>query len=203
MSCETKYILGGGFMEKASDGGKSYCGEIVEGIKPPIKILECMFAIPKDSWQASIDKNKSLFSTVLPDLKTRFTIADRSEFVNQISEANVVIFRGGSTRLLLDSLDKFGNLATAFCTKTIVGLSAGAYALSKEFLEVSNEGDIGLGKGLAILPFRVIVHYRSRFYVDKFPFKFSWDKVDDLFGNSDDNLKLKEGHFKVYNFKNK
>ena len=59
----TKYILVGGYIHKAQDGGKAFCEELVKGFNEnrPIKILDCMFARPRESWEEKINQDIDFF----------------------------------------------------------------------------------------------------------------------------------------------
>jgi peptidase E len=198
MSIESKFILTGGFSEKALDGGMGYCLEATKGIKGSINILECTFSLPIDKWENVVEKDKILFSKWVPDREIVFSIASPDEFIDQISNTDILILRGGSTQLLLEVLKKVDGFRKSLINKVVVGQSAGAYVLAKKFLQVSYSGKISLGDGLGILPIKVVAHYRSDFYPKKFGEKFSWEKVDCLLSQDDDSLeivKLKEGEF--------
>lgn len=49
----TKYILVGGYPHKATDGGKALCEELVRGFGESVRILDCLFARPREIWEES------------------------------------------------------------------------------------------------------------------------------------------------------
>lgn len=188
-------------MEKSLDGGRSFCEEVMRDIKGPVKILECIFALPEDDWSNALNKDKSLFSKNLPGIEINFSLAKFENFLQQVKLANIIVFRGGSVQKLMNSLEQYKHeLKNELANKTVVCVSAGACVVSTKYLEASDEGLVFMKDGLGYLSAGVVVHYRSSFYKEKFPKVFSWDGVDDLMGrcsNSLELLKIKEADFVV------
>jgi len=55
----TKYILIGGYPNKAIDGGKTICQEAIRGFPQPINILICLFAREYNQWNKLYEDNKN------------------------------------------------------------------------------------------------------------------------------------------------
>jgi len=60
----TKYILAGGYIHKADDGGRSFCEELVKNFdfNKKVIILDCMFARPKDMWDKKLEEDREFLS---------------------------------------------------------------------------------------------------------------------------------------------
>lgn len=157
-----KYILSGGFMRKAKDGGASLCSCIVSDQKN-ITMLECMFAEDEEKWSRNLQKDKALFEQFTPDTKIEFILAQKDKFAEQIKSADVVFFKGGSPKKLLDTLSDDLSWMNAMKDKTVAATSAGVYALSSYYLD-RTEVQPKVSKGLSILPIKSIVHYGSNFH---------------------------------------
>lgn len=56
----TKYILVGGYIHKAVDGGKAFFEELIKDFRKnePVRILNCLFARSRESWESKIKENK-------------------------------------------------------------------------------------------------------------------------------------------------
>src|SRR5258708_5026731 len=97
----TKFILVGGYPRKASDGGRAFSQELVRGFKEPVKILDCLFARPRDIWAESFKQDQEFYTKNLPETKIELVMADPDIFLKQIAESDVIYVRGGDTRLLI------------------------------------------------------------------------------------------------------
>ena len=82
----TKYILVGGYPHKAHDGGKAFVEELVRGFGEPVKILDCLFARPRESWVVADAQNLEFFKEQLPSVKFDAQIADPDKFVDWDNE---------------------------------------------------------------------------------------------------------------------
>ena len=102
----TKYILVGGYPDKALDEGKAFCEEVVKGFEEPVRILDCIFARPHETWEKEYVNDKEFFGDYLPNKKPEIRLADPEKFIEQVKWANAIYFRGGKTRYYygLDSL---------------------------------------------------------------------------------------------------
>ena len=156
----TKYILVGGYVKKAPDGGRAFFEELVSGFDSNkiIKILYCVFADPlKAEVKFNEDKEK------MSEFISNFTLelAEESKFLEQVKESDVVFLKGGETDLLLGALNKHADWVKYLDKKTVAGTSAGAMAIAKysHALEQDN-----IMEGLGLLPVKVIAHWQSDIY---------------------------------------
>ena len=85
-----------------------------------------------------------------------------TEMVQLVEQSDLIYLPGGDTRLLLDRMRNTGaaHLIQVY-DKIILGNSAGALALCKEFvLRPEGEGGgLSIGSGLGLVDFSVAVHY--------------------------------------------
>jgi peptidase E len=189
----TKFILLGGYPQKADDGGKSFYEELVRGFEEPVKVLLCMFARPEDVWQKTFDDDQIIFVQQLPGKKLEMKMASPNEFKEQLAWADAIYFRGGITKNLLNELEKQEGWKEIVEGKTVAGTSAGANVLGAYYAALDTPV---AEKGLGLLPVKVIVHYRSDYNTPN----IDWDKSYQLLQNTGEDLPilaLGEGQFKV------
>lgn len=194
-----KVILSGGFVSRASDGGAAFCAEVISGGLSPIRMLECAFGMPEESWKNSSEKDLAMFREMCPNVTFDLDIAIVEHFVEQIKQADIVYFRGGETQRLQTCLAGINGWQDALDGKVLVGASAGAYVLSSRYVQLSQPPDFKHGFGL--LPVKIVAHYQSTFLHkgnhDKS--KEYWSQVDKIMDNQDGLtvVKLREGEFVV------
>lgn len=191
------YVLGGGFMKKAPDTGRAFYRTII-GVRKTANVLICCFALPRDRWELRFDDEKNQILKFNDGSTLAFQNADPDRFIEQVAWADVVVFRGGSTKNLIDRLTKVENWQTNLAGKTIVGSSAGACMLSSIY--VVTDAVPQLAPGLGLLPVVIATHYRSTFIhgEDVNKSEVFWDKVDSLMetlANERDVVTLVEGAF--------
>jgi peptidase E len=190
----TKYILVGGHPWKAPDGGKSFCEELVKGFTKPVKILEFLFARPQERWQESFGEDKKVFEKFLGYKNIVCEIAEIGKFNEQIKWADVIYVRGGDDEGLLADLLKDVDWKNELKDKAFVGSSAGADVISTYYFDLDR---LKINDGLAILPLKVLVHYKSDYNSPN----IDWDKAYEELENYKENLPiitLKEGEFKIF-----
>jgi len=189
-----KFILVGGYPHKAEDGGKAFAEELVKGFRHPVKILECLFARPRDNWDKAYAEDKEFFTALLPDNELEFQLALPEKFREQVKWADAIYIRGGASEAVLLELQKQSEgWEKELEGKTLAGSSAGAHAISKYYYGLD---DLKIGEGLGLLPLKVIVHYRSNYNAPK----IDWDKAEQELKDYKEDLeliKLPEGGFKV------
>lgn len=158
----TKYILHGGVTSRDTDDNRKFFLEIVKNLKSPINILCVYFAREKKEWKELFKQDKLNFLRASQKKRFKFVLAndDLKNFTKQIKNSDVVHLRGGKTELLLKKLSKIDNLILLFENKVISGSSAGAYVLSKYYINSGGE----IKNGLGILPIKVISHYTKEKY---------------------------------------
>ncbi len=154
----TKYILVGGYIKKTEDGGKAFCEELVKGLNlsRPVKILDCMFARPAESWQEKLKEDQELFSKYISNFELE--LADVSKFVEQVKSSDVIFLRGGHTVALMEALNKNSDWMKYLDGKTVAGTSAGMDAISKYAYDIDT---LELADGLGLLQVKSIPHWRS------------------------------------------
>ena len=188
----TKYILHGGYSAVAHDRGTAFFGEMTSGFAEP-KVLECLFARPEDEWEAAFAKDKGFVDQNFADKKIQLQLARFETFIDQIRWADIVYFRGGKTKLLLERLSEFDDLRGLLEGKTVAGSSAGAHMLTTYHYGLSS---LKVEKGLALLPLKIIAHYKSDFNAPN----IDWDKAYEKLKNYGEDLPvftLAEGQFEV------
>lgn len=154
-----KYILAGGHVHKAQDGGKAFCEELMLDInKKQIKILDCIFARPIDSWQESLEKDRLFFSRFIKDFELK--LADINKFIEQVKESDIIFFQGGTPFNIMSILNRNNNWIKELDGKILVGTSGGADAICK-YYGVGKTGNVG--DGLGLLPIKFIPHWQSKY----------------------------------------
>ncbi len=190
----TKYILVGGYPHKAPDGGKAFSRELVRSFKEPVRILECLFARPRDNWEKAFNQDKEFFTNNLPHKKLEFQLADPEKFREQVAWANAIYIRGGASETVLLELQKQSEgWEKELSGKTLAGSSAGAHAISKYYYGLD---DLKIGEGLGLLPLKVIVHYGSDYNAPN----IDWNEAEralNLYKEKLPLIKLAEGQFEV------
>lgn len=188
-----KYILIGGHIHEAKDGGRAFCEELVKGITDtPIKILDCLFARAKDDWDQKFKDDQDFFSKYLKDFKLELAIPEK--FIEQIKNSDVIFFQGGIPYLLISVLNTTGHWLKELDGKVLVGSSGGADAICK-YYGVGKTSNIG--EGLGLLPIKLIPHWKSD-YAPKT--NMDWDALLENLRSYKENLDvitLGDGEFTV------
>ncbi len=185
-----KYILVGGYIQKAEDGGKAFCEELVKSVdKKPIKILGCMFARPREVWKETLEKDKKFFNKYIKNFELE--LAQIENFTEQVKNSDVIFIRGGHTDPLINILNKNQNWIKELEGKTLAGTSAGANVIAKYFYGLNSHV---VKEGFGLTSVKVIVHWKSEEYI------LDWDKSLEDLRNYKEKLPvyaLKEGEFMV------
>jgi len=194
----TKYILAGGYIHKAPDGGRAFFEELVRGFgdKGPVKILNCLFARDEDSWASKLEENREVFSKYIDNFE--LILANPEKFVEQVKAADIIFLQGGYTKPLVDKLRENGDWIKYLDGKTVAGSSAGGDAIAKYYsvLKTSRVGD-----GLGLLPIKFIPHWKSDYSDDEVR-DIDWEaELIKMKGYREDLpiYTLAEGEFKVFN----
>jgi hypothetical protein len=167
----TKYILIGGYIHKAEDGGKAFCEEMIKGIQSrPVKILDCLFARNEDTWEAKFKDDREFFERNLQDFEIE--LASPGTFIEQVKNSDVIFFQGGTPRLLMSHLDADGAWIKELGGKVLVGSSGGADTIAK-YYAVGKTSNIG--EGLGLLPIKFIPHWKSAEYAQGLD--IDWDAL--------------------------
>lgn len=209
----TKFILSGGFANKAKDGGRSFCEAVLSGARREMKILECLFALSDETWDGALEKDKQFFGKAIPEAEIEFIMASADKFLEQLSSADAVYFRGGDTKRLKERLEAIEGWQSKLEDKIVIGSSAGAYILAKHYLDLSSEQP-SLGEGFGLLPIKIAAHYESDFFskpvqktrsIESGPEvvieKIDWRNVDKIMAETEPELEyvpLREGEFRIF-----
>lgn len=192
----TKYILVGGYVHKAKDGGKAFCEELVKDFsnKKPVRILDCMFARSREDWQAGIEKDNELFSRYINNFELE--LADPDKFAEQVENSDIVYLRGGYTTTLIELLSKDLSWTHKLEGKVLAGSSAGGDAIAKYYCVLRTQR---VGNGFGLLPIKFVPHWKSD-YSDEETSDIDWDKGLKNLKEYKEDLPiytLAEGEFKV------
>lgn len=193
---KTKYILAGG-NDRASS---KYWDELSKAIGELTsqRVLSCFFAQPREDWEAKFDGFDSFFKLAFGDNLIR-ELAFPEKFIEQVSEADIVYLHGGDDELLAHYMDNYQGLAEMFSGKVIIGSSAGADFLSKQYW-TCDWRQARTGSGLTSL--NIIVHYGSDYGKDDPRGPIDWADVEASFAKKlapDESItQLPEGTFVVF-----
>ena len=192
----TKFILAGGYVSYAADGGRQFCRDLTGGFKSPVKILVVFFARSRDSWKADLEQEKKFFADNLHDRACRLIMAspEPMEFHQQVQNADVIWIKGGDTPPLMETLTQDLDWTKHLHGKTVGGTSAGAYALATIYHELDRPV---LGQGLGFVPVKIAAHWQSPEYKPS----ATWDNIRQELEATDPELPvllLKEGEYRVY-----
>ncbi len=155
-----KYILHGGGAQRESQNNDSFYAELVKDVPIAGTLLLVYFASRTDDYSEKLAYDFQKFEAISNGKKFKIEVATIDTFIDQITKANVIYFRGGSTDKLIHTLKQFSGLKQTFknSNKTIAGSSAGAYALSTWYASHYEDSAV---VGLGIVPVRVVTHFKS------------------------------------------
>jgi hypothetical protein len=187
------FILLGGRIYSAKDGGKAFCDEILQRVTSrPVRVLDCLFARPESEWVERFGEDGKFFEQHSSEFE--ITLAKSGMFVEQVENADVVFFQGGIPKVLIGALEKEDGWREALQDKIVVGSSGGADVLC-QYYGVGKTGRVG--EGLGLIPVKFIPHWKN----DE---SFDWDTLLENLKNYGEDLEtvvLREGEFKVFNEK--
>ena len=156
----TKYVLHGGFTRIDNELNRGFWAEVARDVPENGTVLLVFFAA-EDNVSERASATIESIQAQTGGKKLNLVVAIEKDFLNQLKQANAVYLHGGSTDKLVEILRKYPDLKPLFKNKTIAGSSAGAYMLST-FYPLHHDGwQQEEGRGLGILPLRVICHYES------------------------------------------
>ena len=192
----TKYILIGGYIHKAQDGGKAFCEEVAKSFshKQPIKILDCLFARDRQDWNERFENDRDFFLKHSENFQIE--LADSESFLEQVKASDGIFFQGGSPRQLMNLLMGVGDWASELDGQVVIGSSGGADTLCK-YYAVGKTGNIG--EGLGLLSIKIFPHWKSESdYAEGL--QIDWEKIEDNLKSHNEPLEtfcIKEGEFIV------
>jgi peptidase E len=156
----TKYIFHGGGTRKESGNNDSFYTELMKDVPTDGVVLLVYFASRTEDNSDRIAYDSEKCKKFSDGRSFRIEVATMETFIDQVTNADAIYFRGGSTEKLLNTLKQFPELKSAFENKdkTVAGSSAGAYALSTWY---SSHYENIAAPGLGIVPVRVVTHFKS------------------------------------------
>jgi len=185
---KTKFIIAGGVITK-KNGGKEFFEEFEKGFDEPIKILDVLFSRPEKTWEKVFEEDKKFYKEKL-NKKFVLELAEPEDFAKQVEKSDIIFFRGGNTKRLLEVLKKDLSWIKFLDGKTLAGTSAGADAISRYYYDIEK---MVVKEGLGLIPIKVIVHFNSENYPN-----VDWNDSVKQLENQGENLqvhKLEEGDF--------
>lgn len=190
----TKFVLVGGHPWKTRDGGKGFAEELVAGFADPVNILLVCFARPKSAWHQTLLDDQEFFTNHLRGTQLHLRLADERGFEDQVRRANVILLKGGTSEVLVDTLSRHKGWEKGLDGKILAGSSAGADAISRSYFDLDSPG---VRHGLALLPIAALVHYRSDYNAPN----VDWDSAEAKLKAADPEAEfvpLREGEFRVF-----
>ena len=169
----TRYILAGGNDFAVEDYAKKLNVELSK-IGTNLKVLSCFYSRSADEWDQESIKWESWFKEKLDNIKSH-TVAGLDTLEQQVLAADVVYFHGGNTKLLLEKLMQYKDLKTMLKNKTIIGSSAGANMLAKNYWSSTFQEP---GKGRGIVDVSIMVHYGARNFAGIYRSEQDWQNEE-------------------------
>jgi len=153
-TAKTKYILHGGKFQKDNEDNLRLRNHIVNTFKVK-KILLCCFACESELWGTIFDSEVEKFKKISEDVS--INLANQETFENQLNASDCMIIVGGDSFKLIDQLNEY-DLTFLFKNKLILGISAGACAVSQSFYS-NDESKCAIG--LDLVNKKVFCHYNE------------------------------------------
>ncbi|OGI61155.1 hypothetical protein A2814_01585 [Candidatus Nomurabacteria bacterium RIFCSPHIGHO2_01_FULL_38_19] len=159
----TKYILHGGFNKEKGDVqvNDEFFQEMLKNTAEEVRVLLVYFAEREEMVSLRIEQDKEQFGKNKRKKNLNFRIATEETFVEDCAWADIIYLHGGRTFKLMEVLKKYKNIKNAFSSKIVAGDSAGANALGQFFYSKNSKEIKEIGKGLGILPFKIVAHYKD------------------------------------------
>ncbi|HTE57212.1 MAG TPA: hypothetical protein VK694_00555 [Verrucomicrobiae bacterium] len=196
----TTYILTGGRDRAHPDYGSKLTVELKKHHEK-FRVLSCFFAEPEEYASMLAEKWQPWFEKRVGSIE-KYDYARMDSFLRQIKDFDILYLHGGPNRPLFDALDTFGDFAPLVAGKIVVGSSAGANFIAKNYWGSSKQKP---GKGRAILDVNVMVHYGSPDHEGRPRTAGDWDYEEALFrdfiGTNEKIWHLPEGEVEVFEAK--
>ncbi len=195
MKNKTVYILAGGSDRKFDDYSQRLHDTVSTYVAEP-RILSCFFSSEEDTWEAKASDWGQWFAVNFSENK-QYAYATRDNFEQQVSTADVVYFHGGDSWLLLENMGRLRQLPELFAGKVVIGSSAGANMLSKQFWS-GRRAQYGEGRGL--VDKNIMVHYGAKDVDGSIRDISDWEREHQAFQNYIGDVEitvLPEGQFIV------
>jgi len=170
----TKYILNSGGTSKKPEKATLFFNEIIKDLGKNPKILYCIFALPRETWEMRHRNFSELFNqSIDSEIEPIFDLAFPDKFIEQIKNSDVVILSGGDDHLLSYWLRQY-DLSEIWSGKIIATNSASSDILSKYFWTCDWRQCL---TGLGILPIKFLPHYKSEYGANDPRGPIDWDKA--------------------------
>jgi peptidase E len=196
MNKSTTLILAGGNDRTTEGYAKHLEDELVKYISSRPKILSCFFSAPENEWPTKYQNWKEWFTTNF-SFDFEYDYAQKATFLQQIDEADIIYLHGGNTQLLFDSLPNVDDLKRHLEGKVVVGSSAGANTLSKDYWSSSRAVP---AHGLGIVDVNIMVHYGTLSHEGRVRTPEDWKKEEvefQKFVGAEEIIHIPEGQFIV------
>lgn len=151
----TKYVLGGGEIPGLVDN--EFFSTLTNINKDPLNVLLVYFAREPFKWLNLMTEDVNHFLTN-SEKHLEFKIASFENFIEEITWADVIFFKGGDGPLLTEKLSQFPDLEKKLTNKSIGAMSAGVNALSQSYY--SRRGQ-KVFNGVGVLKAKVFTHYEE------------------------------------------
>lgn len=197
---QTRFILVGGYLSHAGDGGASFYRELIAPYGKGVKVLVCAFARDAEAWPSILAHEQNQLEHHTPEMSAQVMLATATNFKNQVESTDVLIFRGGDTDRLLKALEGDGDWHRDLGQKTLAGSSAGAYVLASKYVKLGRTPEVR--NGLGLVDVLAVAHYRSGTFPQESAFSSHdayWDEVDRLINQTKcmNVLRLSEGEYAI------
>jgi peptidase E len=198
MSTRTYYLLAGGNDRDHDNFANRFVSFVSQHVEEKVRFLSCFFGRDESAWdRSSNDWSHWLGTQFSSDLA--YSVATRDSFREQVADADVIYLHGGMTKLLLEGLAPFGDLAAMFEGKIVIGSSAGANVIASTYYSPKSDTS---GKGRGLVNVSAIVHYGANDGGDVSLTHEQWQRVIDITegtaGHSEELVLLPEGSFSIF-----
>ncbi len=152
-------ILGGGYLNKAADGGNRWVETLLARTDKEARIAFCLFSRDEHEWVHVLQQQQTIIKQFAGKTRLEFQTMTPST-ISKVSEwANVIYITGGDFPARLKSvLQSHGGILELWDDKTICGSSAGANVMCKRYMHLQNKQ---VEEGLGWVNARLIPHWRA------------------------------------------
>jgi peptidase E len=176
----TDFLLHGGQLKIKNKNNDGNFQKLTQKLEDGDEVLFIGFARPNEKDRLEIFQRDSKLIKAQTSASIKVINATYENLISQISKVKAVHITGGEAPHLVKEISKYPDFINALSGKVVGGSSAGACLFSTVYFFNS---ELGILKGLATLPIKMMVHYGNPAY----------DATDEslkLLKNFDDNLEL-------------
>lgn len=178
---QTTLLLHGGRTKLKSPHNDAYFRELVKDLADGDSILFIGFARTDETERLTTFEREKALMQAQTNKKIKVVYATHDNFMQQLRAAKAVQICGGEIPDLMADLGRYPDFLDALRGKTVGGSSAGACLFATYYS--SCESDMHVGKGLGVLPIRLLVHAGSREF-------FATDEALEILKTYPSNLEL-------------